>query len=68
MQWNDSIKLPKSQERYAHSGTGDSRTPNRHHQIITLPQHAVIETLNTENKERIQNAEREKCQITYKGK
>jgi hypothetical protein len=45
-----------------------SRTPNRLDQNRTYPQHIVIKTTNTENRERILKAVREKKQITYKSK
>jgi hypothetical protein len=44
-----------------------SRKPNRLDQNITSPQHIIIKTTNTENRERILKAVREKKQITYKG-
>jgi precorrin-2 methylase len=45
-----------------------SRTPNRLDQNKTTPQHIIIQTKSTENKERILKAVREKKQITHKGK
>jgi hypothetical protein len=45
-----------------------SRTPNRSDQNRTTPRHMIIKTTNTENRERILKAVREKKQITYKGK
>jgi hypothetical protein len=45
-----------------------SRTQNRHAQNRTSPQHNIIKTTSTENKERILKALREKNQIIYKGK
>jgi hypothetical protein len=45
-----------------------SRTPNRHDQDRTTPQHNIIKTTSTENRERILMAVREKKQITYKSK
>jgi hypothetical protein len=45
-----------------------SRTPNRLDQNRTTPQHIIIKTTSTENRERILKAVREKKQITYKGK
>jgi hypothetical protein len=45
-----------------------SRTPNRLDQNRTTPQHIIIKTTSTENKEIILKAVREKKQITYKGK
>jgi hypothetical protein len=48
-----------------------SRTSNRLDQNRTSPQHLIIETTSTENRERISNAVRavrEKKQITYKVK
>jgi chromosome segregation ATPase len=45
-----------------------SRTPNRLDQNRTAPQHIIIKTMNTENRERILKAVREKKQITYKDK
>jgi hypothetical protein len=45
-----------------------SRTPNRHDQNRTTSQHILIKTTNTENRERILKAVREKKQITYKKK
>jgi hypothetical protein len=45
-----------------------SRTPNRLDQNRTTPQHIIIKTASTENRERILKAIREKKQITYKGK
>jgi chromosome segregation ATPase len=45
-----------------------SRTPNGFDQNRTTPQHSIIKTISTENRERILKAVREKKQITYKGK
>jgi hypothetical protein len=45
-----------------------SRTPNRLNQNRTTPQHIIIKTTNTENRERILKAVRGKKKITYKGK
>jgi hypothetical protein len=45
-----------------------SRTPNRLEQKRTSPQNINIKTIITENTETILEAEREKKQITYKGK
>jgi hypothetical protein len=45
-----------------------SRTPNRLDQNRTTPQHIIIKTIRTENRERILKAVREKKQIAYKGK
>jgi tRNA A37 threonylcarbamoyladenosine dehydratase len=45
-----------------------SRTPNRLNQNRSAPQHIIIKTISTENKERVLKAIREKKQITYKGK
>jgi hypothetical protein len=45
-----------------------SWTPNRLDQDRTTPQHIIIKTTSTENRERILKAVREKKQITYKGK
>jgi hypothetical protein len=45
-----------------------SRTPNRLNQNRTSPQHIIIKTKGTENREKILKAVREKKQITYKGK
>jgi hypothetical protein len=45
-----------------------SRTPNRTDQNRTTPQHIIIKTTNTEYRERILKAVREKKQMTYKGK
>jgi hypothetical protein len=45
-----------------------SRTPNTLDQNRTTPRHIVIETTNTETRERILKAVREKKQIPYKGK
>jgi hypothetical protein len=45
-----------------------SRIPNRLDQNRTTPQHIIIKTTSTKNKERILKAVREKKQITYKGK
>jgi hypothetical protein len=45
-----------------------SRTPNRLDQNRTTPQHIIIKTTSTENRERILKAVREKKQITYKAK
>jgi hypothetical protein len=45
-----------------------SRKPNRLDQNRTCPQHNIIKTTNTENRERILKAVREKKQITYKSK
>jgi hypothetical protein len=41
-----------------------SKTPNRLDQNKTSPQRIIIETTNTENRERILKAVREKKQIT----
>jgi hypothetical protein len=48
-------------------GQEASRAPNRLDQNRTIPQHIIIETTSTENRERILKAVREK-KITYKGK
>jgi hypothetical protein len=45
-----------------------SRTPNRLDQNRTTPQHMIIKTINTETRERILKAAREKKQIIHKGK
>jgi hypothetical protein len=45
-----------------------SRTPNRLDQNRTTPQHTIIKTISTENRERILKAIREKKQVIYKGK
>jgi hypothetical protein len=45
-----------------------SRTPNRPDQNRTTPQHIIIKTTSTENRERILKAVRERKQIIYKGK
>jgi hypothetical protein len=45
-----------------------SRTLSRHDQNKTSPQHIIVKTTNTENKERKLKALREKDEITYKGK
>jgi hypothetical protein len=45
-----------------------SKTQNRANQNRTTPQHIIIQTTSTENRERILKAVREKKQITYKGK
>jgi ribosomal protein L39E len=45
-----------------------SRTANRLDQNRTTPQHIIIKTTRTENRERILKAVREKKQVTYKGK
>jgi hypothetical protein len=45
-----------------------SRTPNRADQNRTTPRHIIIKITNTETRERILKAVREKEQITYKGK
>jgi hypothetical protein len=45
-----------------------SRKPNKLDQNRTSPQHIVIKTISTENRERILKAVREKKQITYQGK
>jgi hypothetical protein len=45
-----------------------SRTPNRLDQNRTTPQHIIMKTTSTENRERILKAVKEKKQITYKGK
>jgi hypothetical protein len=47
---------------------GASKTPNRPDQNRTTPQHIIIKTTNTETRERILKAIREKKQIIYKGK
>jgi hypothetical protein len=46
----------------------DSRTPNRPDQNRTTPRHIIVKTTNTETRERILKAVREKKQTTYKGK
>jgi chromosome segregation ATPase len=46
----------------------DSRTPNRLDQNRTTPQHIIIKTISTKNRERILKTVREKKQITYKSK
>jgi hypothetical protein len=45
-----------------------SRTPNKLGQYRNSPQHIIIETTSTENRQRILKAVREKKQIMYKGK
>jgi tRNA A37 threonylcarbamoyladenosine dehydratase len=45
-----------------------SRTPKRLDQNRTTPQHIIIKTTSTENRERLLKSVREKKQITYKGK
>jgi chromosome segregation ATPase len=45
-----------------------SRTPNRPDQNRTTPQHIIIKTISTENRDRILKAVREIKQITYKVK
>jgi hypothetical protein len=45
-----------------------SRTPNGLDQNRPTQQHIIIKTTNTETRERILRAVREKKQITYKGK
>jgi hypothetical protein len=45
-----------------------SRTPNKLDQNRTTPQHIIIKTTSTGNRERILKVVREKKQITYKGK
>jgi hypothetical protein len=45
-----------------------SRIPNILDQNRTSPQHIIIKTVSTENRERILKAVRKKKQITYKGK
>jgi hypothetical protein len=42
-----------------------SRTPNRLYQNRTSPQHIIIKTTSTKNRERILKALRDKKQITY---
>jgi hypothetical protein len=44
------------------------RTPNRLDQNRTTPQHIIIKSTSTENRESILKAVREKKQITYRGK
>jgi hypothetical protein len=44
------------------------RTPNRPDQNRTTPQHIIIKTTDSETRERILKAVREKKQVTYKGK
>jgi hypothetical protein len=44
------------------------RTPNRQDQKRTSPQHIIVKTLGTQNKERILKAAREKHQVTLKNK
>jgi hypothetical protein len=44
------------------------RTPNRLDQKRTSPQHIIIKTTSTENRERILKAVREREKITYKSK
>jgi hypothetical protein len=65
---NNNRKFPKSQERFARSGTGSLQDTNRLDQNRTSPWHIIIKTSNTENRERILKAIREKKQITYKVK
>jgi hypothetical protein len=45
-----------------------SKTPNRPDQNRTMLRHIIIKTTSTKNRERILKAERDKKQITYKGK
>jgi hypothetical protein len=59
IQENNSRNLPKSQERDTIQVQETSRTPNRHDQNRISPQHIIIKTISTENKERILMALRE---------
>jgi hypothetical protein len=45
-----------------------SKTPNRLDQNRTNPQHIIIKTTRTENRERVLKTVREKKQVTYKDK
>jgi hypothetical protein len=45
-----------------------SRTPKGPDQNRTTPQHIIIKKTSTETRERLLKADREKKQITYKGK
>jgi hypothetical protein len=45
-----------------------SRTPNKLDENRTSPQHIIIKTTSTQNRERILKAIREKKQVSYKGK
>jgi hypothetical protein len=44
------------------------RAPNHQDQKRNTPRHIIIKTLSTQNKERILKAEKEKREVTYKGK
>jgi hypothetical protein len=46
----------------------DYRTPNRLDQIKNSSRHIIIKTPNALSRERILKAEREKGQVTYKGR
>jgi hypothetical protein len=45
-----------------------SRTPNKHDQNRTSPQHFIVKIISTENKEKVLKAVKEKNQMTYKSK
>jgi hypothetical protein len=61
-------KLPNLKKEMPIQVQEDSRTPKRQDQNRNSPQHIIIKTTSTKNKERILKAEREKNQIQYKGK
>jgi hypothetical protein len=44
------------------------RTPNRLDEKRNFPHHIIVKASNTQNKERILKAVKEKCQLTYKGR
>jgi hypothetical protein len=67
-QKNNSKKLPKPWEKDAYPGTGSPRIPNRHKQNRNSPQHIIVKTIITKNKERILKTAWGKIQIIYKSK
>jgi ribosomal protein L39E len=61
-------KFPKSREIYSHTDARGLQNTKQTRQNRSTPQHIIIKTTNTEARERILKAVREKKQITYKGK
>jgi hypothetical protein len=63
IQQNNNRKFPNLKKTMPIQVQEASRTPNRLEQNRTTPQHIIIKTTSTENRERILKAVREKKQI-----
>jgi hypothetical protein len=63
-----SDKFPNIEKEFFIQVQKASRTADRFNQNRMSPQHIIIKTTSTENRERILKTVREKKQITYKGK